>query len=964
MHGNTPLLLAAIRGHKDIVQLLLATDGVDLNCKSKDGQTPLSCAAQYGHKDIVQLLLATDGIDLNCESKDGQTPLSWAAQYGHKDIVQLLLATDGVDLNCKSKDGQTPLSCAAQYGHKDIVQLLLATDGIDLNCESKDGQTPLSWAVQYGHKDIVELLLATDGVDLNCKSKDGQTSLSWAAQYGHKDIVQLLLAADGVDLNCKNKDGETPLSWAAFREHKDIVELLLATDGVDLNCKSKDGQTPLSWAAFREHKDIVELLLATDGVDLNCKSKDGQTPLSCAAQYGHKDIVQLLLTQDSIDLDCKDKDNRTPLSWAAQYGHKDIVQLLLTQDSIDLDCKDKDNRTPLSWAAGNGHSGVVQLLIKKYANIYPSRTPLSWAAENGYKEVVKLLLEENDVDPNSKDGGGLTPLSRAAEKGHTAVVELLARKDTITLHRLVQEGEQTAIKLLLTANYDVHVKNGLGRTPLHIAASLGYLEIARDLISGGAEINSEDSDGMTPLRLAMRRKNCNLIRELLRHKAHTKDIMAKEWRDAFCKENIDIVQLSERGDQAKRLEFPTGFPTALELLQSPPETERRLFLFADDSGDSLWAKVPIIHSKEPLEPNKLQISLPKETNGHGFDISISLWFPVEQQPSQKHFSIPNGSKHRIGWKIVRSTNTKQGQWTPIVYFSTLPYGWIPRDGIDFFQQFILYMKGKWLELCQQAEEHLSKRRLDQLVSKGKSPDLIDHLAKDALEWTELRSILQGQVREAKKFVLDYCQRYNANEIPKDLEALIDEFAHSVNNRIGQLDQTVRDLLQIEFAWTSITEARVATRLGQNVMLLTFVSIFYLPLGFCANFSLYRQNTELHKQAIWAIPGITDSSTRNPFIITSIIVGLITLLVAFNLENIAGSTGKVYQYWRQKMLNDMRSDNRWKEKGEEFQDSGPARRTPSEWWFLGYIVYRLIRWSTRKTRQNKGADSNVDSGNAC
>ncbi|KAM3076143.1 hypothetical protein ACMFMG_006342 [Clarireedia jacksonii] len=935
----------------------------NINNLDSDGNTPLLLAAKEGHKDVVQLLLATDGVDLNCKDKENLTPLSWAAWNGHKDVVQLLLATNGVDLNCRDTYDGTPLLLAAQEGHKDVVQLLLSTDDVDLNCRDRDGSTPLMCAASHGHKDVVQLLLATDGVDLNCRNTYDSTPLMCAASHGHKDVVQLLLATDGVDLNCRNTYDSTPLLLAAQYGHKDVVQLLLATNGVDLNCRNTYNSTPLLLAAQDGHKDVVQLLLATNGVDLNCRNTYNSTPLLLAAQDGHKDVVQLLLATNGVDLNCRDTYDCTPLLLAAENGHKDVVQLLLATNGVDLNCKDRENMTPLFLAAKQGHKDVVQLLANQHANIHPSRTPLSWAAENGYEEVVKLLLEGNDVDPNSKDGSGRTPLSRALEKEHTAVVELLARTDTTTLHQLVEEGKKTAIKLLLTAKYNVHAKNDLGRTPLHTAASFGHLEIARDLISGGAEINSEDSDGMTPLQLAMRRKYCDLIQELLRHKAHTKNIMAKEWRDAFCKGKIDIVQLSERGDEAKRLEFSTAFPTALELFQSPPETERRLFLFADDSDDSLWEKVPIIHSKQPLERNKLQISLPKETNGHGFDISVSLWFPVKQQLSQKHFSILvkqqlsqkhfsilNDSKYRIAWKIVPSTNTKQGPWTPVVYFSTLPYGWIPRDGIDFFQQFILCMKEKWLELCQQAEEHLSNRRLDQLVSKGKSPDLIDRLANDALEWTKLRSILQGQVREAKKFVLDYCQRYNANEIPKDLEALIDEFAHSVSNRIGQLDQTVRDLLQIEFAWTSITEARVATRLGQNVMLLTFVSIFYLPLGFCA--------------ALWAIPGIMDSSTRIPFIVTSAIVGLITLLVAFNLENIAGSAGKVYQYWRQNMLNDMRSDDRWKEKAEEFQDSGPALRRPSEWWFLGYMVYRLKRWSTRKTRKNKRTDLDVDSGNAC
>jgi Mg2+ and Co2+ transporter CorA len=32
---------------------------------------------------------------------------------------------------------------------------------------------------------------------------------------------------------------------------------------------------------------------------------------------------------------------------------------------------------------------------------------------------------------------------------------------------------------------------------------------------------------------------------------------------------------------------------------------------------------------------------------------------------------------------------------------------------------------------------------------------------------------------------------------------------------------------------TVIESRAATRLGENVKLLTFISIFYLPLAFCA-----------------------------------------------------------------------------------------------------------------------------------
>ncbi|KAF2791757.1 ankyrin [Melanomma pulvis-pyrius CBS 109.77] len=49
--GETPLMLAAKNGHKDIVELLLGTDGVGVDAKSEVGWTPLMLAAFWGHKD-------------------------------------------------------------------------------------------------------------------------------------------------------------------------------------------------------------------------------------------------------------------------------------------------------------------------------------------------------------------------------------------------------------------------------------------------------------------------------------------------------------------------------------------------------------------------------------------------------------------------------------------------------------------------------------------------------------------------------------------------------------------------------------------------------------------------------------------------------------------------------------------------------------------------------------------------
>lgn len=44
--------------------------------------------------------------------------------------------------------------------------------------------------------------------------------------------------------------------------------------------------------------------------------------------------------------------------------------------------------------------------------------------------------------------------------------------------------------------------------------------------------------------------------------------------------------------------------------------------------------------------------------------------------------------------------------------------------------------------------------------------------------------------------MKYSQRYNENQSQKDMLRVIGEFESKVSNRIHELDQTVRDLLQI------------------------------------------------------------------------------------------------------------------------------------------------------------------------
>lgn len=81
--------------------------------------------------------------------------------------------------------------------------------------------------------------------------------------------------------------------------------------------------------------------------------------------------------------------------------------------------------------------------------------------------------------------------------------------------------------------------------------------------------------------------------------------------------------------------------------------------------------------------------------------------------------------------------------------------------------------------------------------KGTSSSIIDCLANDARTLAVLRTILAGQISEAETFMNNYCAHYNANQVPQTLQKLLkDDFEIGINKKIEELDQIVRDLLQI------------------------------------------------------------------------------------------------------------------------------------------------------------------------
>ncbi|GJY07305.1 ankyrin repeat-containing protein [Tanacetum coccineum] len=116
------VLNASRRGDIMLLESLLEKDA-SVDFKDQYGLTAIHIAAIKGYKDVVMLLVEF-GSSLECIDAEGRTPLHMAVVGGCKDTVEVLI-NRGANVNVQCNRGATPLRVAQTMGHATITQFLL-----------------------------------------------------------------------------------------------------------------------------------------------------------------------------------------------------------------------------------------------------------------------------------------------------------------------------------------------------------------------------------------------------------------------------------------------------------------------------------------------------------------------------------------------------------------------------------------------------------------------------------------------------------------------------------------------------------------------------------------------------------------------------------------------------------------------------------------------------------------------
>ena len=126
-HGETCLWLAIVyyNGSTDLVQLLL-THGASVDAAlTSSGATPLMMACMLGHLEIVQILLRQANGPanvINAACGNGTTALHAASENGNANVVEFLIA-NGANMEAVTKSGETPLTMASRNEEWEVLKI-------------------------------------------------------------------------------------------------------------------------------------------------------------------------------------------------------------------------------------------------------------------------------------------------------------------------------------------------------------------------------------------------------------------------------------------------------------------------------------------------------------------------------------------------------------------------------------------------------------------------------------------------------------------------------------------------------------------------------------------------------------------------------------------------------------------------------------------------------------------------
>jgi ankyrin repeat protein len=477
----TPISLAAAKA-LFVAGKVRASDAVVDEC----GTTLLAVALEHGDVELLQQLVDA-GADMSPETVSTVLPkghvavLRWLAERNllpedersvraiairHKRVPMLEFLLLRSTAPVAVQEDLFDVVCLAPCAEVDAMARLLLRVAPDLLTALPAHSIDVVGSMLCMHDSLSDMLQTLIDRGLDCNRKvGGRTPLSHALQNG-ADSNALLLLANGA-----NSIDSRDLAMAVAYCSHDVVAELLKCGGVDVNACVGE-VSPLFIACENDRPLEVVRLLLDAGADVRARGRGMQTPLMAAVVDSSPEVVELLLNHPDIEVDAVDTYLHTALTTACSNGGEtceSMVQLLIAAGA-NLDHENVDKHVPVMYAAWDGQMGAVVALHAAGANLRArgqNNRLLTWASESGNLELVQWLFDHDLVEGIDEQSTGSS--------------------------------------------------DEVGESAFYVACEFGRLDVAKLLISKGADVNLRTALGTTPIAAAVRKDGDASQERVIRH---------------------------------------------------------------------------------------------------------------------------------------------------------------------------------------------------------------------------------------------------------------------------------------------------------------------------------------------------------------------------------------------------------------------------------------------------------------
>jgi ankyrin repeat protein len=253
----------------------------------------------------------------------------------------------------------------------------------------------------------------------------------------------------------------SPVADAAMAGDAEAVRTLLK-NGEDVNAAHGDGLTALHWAAMKGDVGLTEMLLHA-GANVKATTRlGGFTPIHLAARGAGATIIAALVAAGA-NVNVLTSNGATPLMFAAAAGDAKAVTMLV-ENGAKVDATDRaKGETALMYAAAYNRVEAVRALLQRGAN--PAIT-------TSVTDLFALTVPKED--------GGAQGQTRSVDRAEQV------------------PGYDRPFR------YNELIGSQGGFSALQFACRQGFIETAKALIDGGAEVNQANpGDESTPLITAI-----------------------------------------------------------------------------------------------------------------------------------------------------------------------------------------------------------------------------------------------------------------------------------------------------------------------------------------------------------------------------------------------------------------------------------------------------------------------------